>query len=151
MPYDITYMWNLKYDTNELIYKTETDSQTQKTNLWLPKGKEGGGINQEFGISRHKLLYIKQGTNKVLLQSKGKYIQYLLINYNGEKKERAGDNLGDSFCPGISGSTSRGCCGPPDWVPQLAKAQSAGGLRRNYSRGTNSETIKWPVQQGFRC
>ena len=24
---DITYMWNLKYDTNELIYKTETDSQ----------------------------------------------------------------------------------------------------------------------------
>ena len=28
IPYDITYMWNIKYDTNELIYKTETDSQT---------------------------------------------------------------------------------------------------------------------------
>ena len=27
IPYDITYMWNLKYDTNEPIYKTETDSQ----------------------------------------------------------------------------------------------------------------------------
>ena len=26
--YDITYMWNLKYDTNELTYKTEIDSQT---------------------------------------------------------------------------------------------------------------------------
>ena len=25
---DITYMWNLKYDTNELICETETDSQT---------------------------------------------------------------------------------------------------------------------------
>ena len=24
--HDITYMWNLKYDTNELIYKTEIDS-----------------------------------------------------------------------------------------------------------------------------
>ena len=24
IPYDITYMWNLKYDTNEPIYKTET-------------------------------------------------------------------------------------------------------------------------------
>ena len=24
----ITYTWNLKNDTNELIYKTETDSQT---------------------------------------------------------------------------------------------------------------------------
>ena len=28
IPRDSTYMWNLKYDTNELIYKTETDSQT---------------------------------------------------------------------------------------------------------------------------
>ena len=28
IPYDITYMWNLKYDINELIYETETDSQT---------------------------------------------------------------------------------------------------------------------------
>ena len=26
MPYDMTYMWNLKYDTDELIY--EIDSQT---------------------------------------------------------------------------------------------------------------------------
>ena len=39
--YDITYMWNLKNDINELIYKTETDSQTLKTNLGLPKGKCG--------------------------------------------------------------------------------------------------------------
>ena len=28
IPYDITYMWNLKYDTNGFIYKTEIDSQT---------------------------------------------------------------------------------------------------------------------------
>ena len=28
IPYDINYMWNLKYDTNEFIYETETDSQT---------------------------------------------------------------------------------------------------------------------------
>ena len=31
-------MWNLKYDTNEFIYKAEIDSQTQKTNLWILKG-----------------------------------------------------------------------------------------------------------------
>ena len=30
-------------DTNELIYKTNTYSQTQKTNLWLPKWKGGEG------------------------------------------------------------------------------------------------------------
>ena len=35
-------MHNVKNDTNELIYKTETDSETQKTNLWLPKGKGWG-------------------------------------------------------------------------------------------------------------
>ena len=26
--YAITYMWNLKYGTNELIYRTEADSWT---------------------------------------------------------------------------------------------------------------------------
>ena len=26
--YDITYVWNLKYDRNELFYETETDLQT---------------------------------------------------------------------------------------------------------------------------
>ena len=40
-------MWNLK-NTNESIYKTETDSQTQKTNLWLPKGK--GSREDKLGV-----------------------------------------------------------------------------------------------------
>ena len=33
-------MWNLKNNTNESIYKTETEWQAEKTNL--PKGKGGG-------------------------------------------------------------------------------------------------------------
>ena len=28
IPYDITHMWNLKYDTNEPIYETEIESGT---------------------------------------------------------------------------------------------------------------------------
>ena len=28
IPHDITYMWNLRYDRNELIYETETESRT---------------------------------------------------------------------------------------------------------------------------
>ena len=28
IPYDITYMWKLNYDTNELTYETKVDSQT---------------------------------------------------------------------------------------------------------------------------
>ena len=42
----------LKNDRNELIYKAETDSQTQKTNLWFSKGKGWGGmINSESGLT----------------------------------------------------------------------------------------------------
>ena len=32
-----------KNDINEVIYKTEADSQILKTNLWSPKGKCGEG------------------------------------------------------------------------------------------------------------
>ena len=40
-------MQNLKRnDTNELIYKTETDSQTYRMNLWLPGGRMGGKDSQ---------------------------------------------------------------------------------------------------------
>ena len=41
IPYVITYMWNLKYDTNELIYKTETGSQ--RRDLWFQGWVGGGG------------------------------------------------------------------------------------------------------------
>ena len=37
-------MWNLKYDTNEAIYETETDSQTERTDLWLPLGEGRDGV-----------------------------------------------------------------------------------------------------------
>ena len=36
--YDIAFMWNQEYDTNELICETETD--LQRTDLWLPRGRE---------------------------------------------------------------------------------------------------------------
>ena len=50
-------MWNfLKNNVKELVYKTELDSQTQKTNLSLLKGN-GGRINWEIVINRHTSLY----------------------------------------------------------------------------------------------
>ena len=50
-------MWNLKYDTNELIYKIEIDSQTENK-LMVTKGERGErGINNwEFAINRYTLL-----------------------------------------------------------------------------------------------
>ena len=39
----------LKNDTHDLIYKIEMDSQTQKTNLWLQKGK-CEGQREKLGV-----------------------------------------------------------------------------------------------------
>ena len=47
-----TYMQNLKNKTNELIYKAETDSQTQKPNLWLRNGK---GERDKLGIQDQQI------------------------------------------------------------------------------------------------
>ena len=47
-----------------------------------------GEINEESGMNRYKLLYIKQVNNKGLLYSTGNYIQYLVTNYNGKESEK---------------------------------------------------------------
>ena len=58
--YDMSYMWNLKRnDTVELIFKTEIDSQSLRTSLWLPGGRIGEGIVEEFGMGMYVLLYLK--------------------------------------------------------------------------------------------
>ena len=67
-------MWDLKYDTEELMYKIETDSR-QRLDLLLPRGRAGGGgMDWKFQISRYKLVYIEWINNKVLLYSTGNYI-----------------------------------------------------------------------------
>ena len=38
----ITYMWNLKKATDELIYKTEIEYQMQEIYLWVQGCKRGG-------------------------------------------------------------------------------------------------------------
>ena len=77
-------MQNLKYDTNEHIYKTKTDSQTYKTD-------QGGGgrgrMDWEWGISRCNLSYIEWINNKVLLYRTGDYIQSSVINRDGKEYE----------------------------------------------------------------
>ena len=42
MPYDITYIWNLIYGTNEPLYRKEAKSWTLRTDMWLPRGKGKG-------------------------------------------------------------------------------------------------------------
>ena len=86
-------MWNLKYDINESIYKTETVTQNR---LVIDKMKEGrGGLDWEFGISKCKLLDT-DCINKALLYSTGNYIQYPLINHN--RKEYIYVYITESLC-----------------------------------------------------
>ena len=56
IPYDITYMWNLKYATNEPSYKTErlTDIENR---LVVARGKrEGVGGTGSLGLVDTELL-----------------------------------------------------------------------------------------------
>ena len=66
-------MWNLKPEnTDELLYETAIDPQTQKTNLRLPRGRGGEGRDKFEGRTDIvTLLYIKQITSKDLLSTQG--------------------------------------------------------------------------------
>lgn len=80
-------MWDPKKDINKL----KRDPEKQKTNIWLPKGRRGGGMNQKFGINMNietlLCVYIKQIANNDLLYSTGNYSQYFVINYNVKESE----------------------------------------------------------------
>ena len=65
----------------------QKQTHRQRTDLWLPRGR-GSGINQDFWIKIHTLLYIKQTNNEDLLYSIGNYTQYLVITYSGNESER---------------------------------------------------------------
>ena len=48
IPYESTYMWNLKYSTNVPVY----EAQSQRTDLWLPRREViGGGVERGLGLA----------------------------------------------------------------------------------------------------
>ena len=83
--YHTTYMWNLKYGTDEPNYKTEADSQTQRIDLWLPRAGGGRGMDWESGVGRCKLLHLEWINNKALMCSTVNYIEYPVINHTGKE------------------------------------------------------------------
>ena len=50
-----TYIWNLNYDTNEPIQKTDTD--TQRTDWWFLRGWGVGGKSGRLGLAQYRELY----------------------------------------------------------------------------------------------
>ena len=54
------------------ISTKQKDSQTQRTDLWLPKGRWGGkGMNWESGVGRGKLLHLEWTNDNDLMYSTG--------------------------------------------------------------------------------
>ena len=60
-----------KNDMEELICKAEIETQMQRTNVWTPRGKKGGGKIWEIGIDIYTLMRIKQITKEYLLYITG--------------------------------------------------------------------------------
>ena len=84
--YDISYMWNLQRNhTNEIICKTEMDSQTLRMSLWLPGGRMGEGIVRESEMDKYTPLYLKESTNKDLLYSTGNSSQCYMAAWMGRE------------------------------------------------------------------
>ena len=51
IPYDITDMWHLQYDTNDCICETETEPGTENRQV-IAKGEgDGRGLGWEFGLA----------------------------------------------------------------------------------------------------
>ena len=82
--HDIIYMWNLKNSTNELISKTEIDSQMQKINLSLPKGKRWR--RDKLGVWDSPIHAVTYKTEKqAFTKQRRNFVQCLIINYNGKE------------------------------------------------------------------
>ena len=78
LPYDIMYL-----ESKIWHRRAETDLLTREQTCWY-----WGEKNWEFGISRCNPLYVEWIYNTVLLYSTRNYIQYTVINHNGNEGEK---------------------------------------------------------------
>ena len=80
IPYDITNIWNLKYDSNEIYLWNRNRIMDTKNRLVVAKGKRTGEeMEWAVEVSGYKFLYIEWMNNKVILYSTESYIQYPMI------------------------------------------------------------------------
>ena len=58
IPYDITYIWNLIYSTNEPFHRIENHGLGEQT-CGCQGGGRGSGMDWESGVNRCKLLHLE--------------------------------------------------------------------------------------------
>lgn len=78
-------MWNLKYDTSDLTYKT--DSETEKR-LRVARGERAGeGRTRALGRADASARLSGEATTNVMLPAQ-RASQYPAINHDGKEKKR---------------------------------------------------------------
>ena len=87
MPYDITYIWNLIYSTNEPFHSKETHGHGEETSGCRRGGKEGSWMDWEFGVNGCKLLPLEWICNKILLYSSENCIYLLMMEHENVRKK----------------------------------------------------------------
>ena len=86
-PYDITYIWNLIYGTNEPFHRKENCGLGEQT-CGCQGGGGGSGMDWESGVNRCKLLHLEWISNEILLYSTGNYIQSLVMEHDGGLQQK---------------------------------------------------------------
>ena len=95
-------MCNLKKMIQMNLFTKQKQTHSYRKQIYgYQRGKGEGRINQEFGISRCKLLYIEWIKNKVLLYSTGNCTQYFVITCKGKEPEKEYLSIYISICPSI--------------------------------------------------
>ena len=77
IPYNITYIWNLIYGTNEPSHRKETHELGEQA-----CGGGGSGMDWESKVNRYKLLPWERIGNEILLYSTESYIQSLVMQHD---------------------------------------------------------------------
>ena len=69
-PYEITYMWSLKYGTKDLPIK-QSQIMDMEGRFVCAGGRREGGMDGEFGVGRCRLLHLGRMGDGVRLHSAG--------------------------------------------------------------------------------
>ena len=73
IPYDLNYIWNLIYGTNEPFQRKEIHGLGEQT-CGCRGGGGGSGMNGDIGVNRCRLLLLEWISNEILLCSTGNYV-----------------------------------------------------------------------------
>ena len=82
----ISHIWNLVHGTNEPFHRKENHGHGEQT-CGCQGGKEGSGMDWEFGVNRCRLLPLEWISNEILLCSTGKYVWSLMMEHDNVRKK----------------------------------------------------------------